>query len=202
MNFLETLKEVKPQTLIGATGTAGTFTQEVIETMSSLNERPVIFALSNPTSHAECTAQQAYQWSKGKAVFASGSPFEPVEYEGKTFRPGQGNNAYIFPGVGMGAIASHASRVTEEMFLAAAKTLAGMVTEEDLRSGMLYPPLKEIRNVSAKIAAAVMKIAAAQGISGIPLPADADAFISKRMYDPAYPVSAPHKRKLKFIPKH
>ena len=186
MKLIDAIKDIKPTTLIGATGAPGTFTREVVEAMTAINARPVIFALSNPTSHSECTAQEAYEWSKGKALFASGSPFDPVEYEGKVFRPGQGNNAYIFPGLALGVIACDARRVTEEMFLAAAKTLAGMVTEDDLKSGTLYPPLKDIRRVSAKIAQSVVATAAAQGLSGIRPPADLESFIAKRMYDPSY----------------
>jgi malate dehydrogenase (oxaloacetate-decarboxylating)(NADP+) len=187
MKLLEAIKDVKPTMLIGATGAPGTFTQEIVEAMSEINERPVIFALSNPTSHSECTAKEAYEWSRGKALFACGSPFDAVEYEGQIFRPGQGNNAYIFPGLAQGVISSDARRVTEEMFLVAAKTLASLVTEEDFKSGTLYPPLKDIRNVSAKIAAAVAKTAAAQGLTRNKLPADLESFMLKRMYDPSYP---------------
>ncbi len=183
-SFLETINEIKPQVLIGATGAPGTFTKEIVEAMSAVNERPVIFALSNPTSHAECTAEQAYTWSKGKALFASGSPFDPVEYNGATLHPGQGNNAYIFPGVGLGAISCEARGITEEMFLAAAKTLAGMVTDENLKAGTLYPPLKDIRAVSANIAKAVMTVAAQQGLAGITPPKEVE------MYNPAYPPSS------------
>jgi malate dehydrogenase (oxaloacetate-decarboxylating)(NADP+) len=187
MNLLDAIKDIKPTVLIGATGTPGTFTKEVIEAMSAINDRPVIFALSNPTSQAECTAQQAYEWSKGKALFASGSPFDAVEYDGKTFHPGQGNNAYIFPGLGLGAIACGATRITEEMFLAAAKTLAALVTPEDMKEGVLYPPLKNIRCVSECIAKAVIETACAQGVSSIPLPENLADFISKQVYDPVEP---------------
>jgi malate dehydrogenase (oxaloacetate-decarboxylating)(NADP+) len=185
MNILEAIREIKPTVLIGATGTTGTFTKEVIEAMAAVNERPVIFALSNPTSQAECTAQQAYEWSKGKALFASGSPFDPVEYDGKTFHPGQGNNAYIFPGIGLGAVACGATRITDEMFLAAARTLADLVTAEDLKAGMLYPALKNIRCVSESIAKAVIETACAQGVSSITKPADLVDFISRQVYDPS-----------------
>jgi malate dehydrogenase (oxaloacetate-decarboxylating)(NADP+) len=195
LNLLEAIKDIKPTVLIGATGTPGAFTREVIEAMTAINKRPVIFALSNPTSQAECTAQQAYEWSKGKALFASGSPFDAVEYDGKTFRPGQGNNAYIFPGLGLGAIACGATRITEEMFLAAAKTLAGLVTAENLQEGMLYPPLKNIRCVSECIARAVIETACAQGVSAIPLPANFVDFISKQVYDPSYPTAIKFPKK-------
>ncbi|MCE9507065.1 MAG: NAD-dependent malic enzyme [Alphaproteobacteria bacterium] len=193
MNLLDAIRDIKPTVLIGATGTPGTFTREVIEAMAAINQRPLIFALSNPTSQAECTAQQAYEWSQGQALFASGSPFEPVEYDGKTFRPGQGNNAYIFPGLGLGVMACGATRITEEMFLAAAHALAELVTAEDLRDGTLYPPLKNIRCVSEHIAKAVIETACAQGVSSIPLPPDIIGFISRQMYDPACPPKLPPK---------
>src|SRR5690606_6411833 len=119
--------------------------KEVIELMSEINERPVIFALSNPTSRAECTAEQAYQWSRGKAVFASGSPFDKVAMNGKVFRPGQGNNAYVFPGLGLGAIMANAKVIPDELFLVAAKTLAKMVNDENIKEGVIYPNLKDIR---------------------------------------------------------
>lgn len=190
MNFLEVINEAKPQVLIGATGSPGTFTRDVVEAMSALNERPVIFALSNPTSQAECTAEQAYTWSKGKALFASGSPFDPVTYNGNTFRSGQANNAYIFPGMALGAITCEASRITEDMFLAAAKTLAGMITQDNLKAGTLYPPLKDIRTVSANIAKAVMTVAARQGLAGIKPPQEI------KMYDPSYPLQNKPAQKL------
>ena len=133
LDFVAAIDKIKPHILIGATGFPGTFTQEVIEHMSAINERPTIFALSNPTSRAECTAEQAYQWSEGRAVFASGSPFGEVNYNDQVFRPGQGNNAYIFPGIGLGAVVCNASIITDEMFLVAAKALAAQVSEEDLK---------------------------------------------------------------------
>src|SRR5208282_5510063 len=154
----EAVKVLKPTALIGVSGMAAGFTSDIVEAMSALNERPLIFSLSNPTSKAECTAEQAYTWSKGQAIFASGSPFPPVEYKGRRFVPGQGNNIYIFPGVGLGALASEASEVTDEMFLAAARTLAGLVQSDDLAVGRIYPPLTKIRDVSLRIAAAVAEV--------------------------------------------
>ena len=155
LGFLEAIDTIRPQVLIGATGAPGTFTREVIERMARINPRPTIFALSNPTSKAECTAEQAYSWSDGKAIFASGSPFAPVTYEGKTFRPGQGNNAYVFPGIGLGAIACRARTLPDDLFLAAARTLARSVRSTDLAAGALYPPLREIRRISLAIAVTV-----------------------------------------------
>lgn len=186
LNFIDAIKAIKPHILIGATGAPGTFTQEVIEAMSAINERPVIFALSNPTSRAECTAEQAYTWSNGQAIFSSGSPFDPVELDGKQFKPGQGNNAYIFPGIGLGAIACEASTITDEMFLAAAHSLADVVTEKDLNHGSLYPPLSDIRTVSKAIAVDVASKAFEQGVAQIERPDDLEAHIESLMFKANY----------------
>ncbi len=185
-SFIEAIKTIKPHVLIGATGAPGTFTQEVIEAMSAINQRPTIFALSNPTSRAECTAEQAYTWSNGRVIFSSGSPFDAVELEGRRFKPGQGNNAYIFPGIGLGAIACEASVITDEMFLSAAHALAGKVSEQDLHSGSLYPPLSDIRSVSKTIAVEVAKQAFAQNVAQIQRPDDLEGYIQSLMYQPVY----------------
>ena len=185
MNFLDALFKIKPTVLIGVTGAGGAFTQEVIEAMGKLNERPVIFALSNPTSKAECTAEQAYTWTRGKGIFVSGSPFDNVVYEGKTFDPGQGNNAYIFPGLGLGIVAGNIAHVNDEILITAAKCLAGLVEKSDLEIGALYPPIDEIRNVSIAIAKAVMKNAIKQGLSAIK-EEDIDALINQEIYNPNY----------------
>jgi malate dehydrogenase (oxaloacetate-decarboxylating)(NADP+) len=182
----EAIETIKPHVLIGATGSPGTFTEAVIHRMAEINDRPVIFALSNPTSQAECTAQQAYTWSNGRAVFASGSPFDAVTYNDKVFRPGQGNNAYVFPGIGLGAIASRARILTDEMFLAAARTLAGMVDADDLAVGSLYPPLTGIRKVSLAIAVAVAEAAWQQGLAQNERPDDVEQMIERQMYEPRY----------------
>lgn len=185
-SFLEAIQMIKPQVLIGATGHPGTFTREVVERMAEINEQPTIFALSNPTSRAECTAEQAYEWSRGRVIFASGSPFPPVDFEGKRYRPGQGNNAYIFPGIGLGAMASKARRVTDEMFLSAARTLADRVSEEDLAARAIYPPLTDIRDVSLAIATAVAEEAYARDLARQPRPEDLERAIAESMYDPRY----------------
>jgi len=181
-DFLATVRKLRPTALIGAAGVAGVFTRDVVEAVSAFNLRPVIFALSNPTSKAECTAEDAYLWSKGAAIFAGGSPFKPVEYEGRTLVPGQGNNIYIFPGVGMGVLTSCSSVVTDEMFLAAARTLAKMVSGVELESGRVFPPLEDIRSVSLRIATAVAEIAHDSGYARVPRPADIAADIKSRMY--------------------
>ncbi len=185
-DFLGAIRSIKPHVLIGATGRPETFTQEVIELMSEINERPTIFALSNPTSRAECTPQQAYEWSDGRVIFASGSPFAPVTLGDRTFRPGQGNNVYVFPGVGLAAIACRASRITEEMFLVAAHTLADMVSEEDLAAGSLYPALTRIREISLAIAVAVVENAQSAGLARSPIHGDIRGTLEKMMYDPTY----------------
>jgi len=186
-SFLDAVRTLKPTAILGLSGQPGTFTKEVVEAMAEINERPIIFALSNPTSMAECTAEQAYTWSDGRAVFASGSPFDPVKYDNQTFVPGQGNNAYIFPGVGLGAIVSEARVITDEMFLAAAHSLANLVTESDLERGRVYPPLSRIRSVSAKIAYDVAKMVYDQGLTDKEEPEDIEAEIHDYMYHPVYP---------------
>jgi malate dehydrogenase (oxaloacetate-decarboxylating)(NADP+) len=185
-DLLTATEALKPTAIVGVSGQHGAFTQSVLEAMARLNDRPIIFALSNPTSKAECTAEQAYTWTEGRAIFASGSPFAPVRLAGKTYVPGQGNNAYIFPGVGLGAIACGAKLVTDEMFFEAAHALAQQVSESDLEQGLIYPPLTEIREVSAAIAAAVAEVAYKRGLAAQPKPADLLAHIKAQMYVPRY----------------
>lgn len=189
-DFLGAVHALKPTAIIGVSAQAGLFTREVLEAMARYNQRPIVFALSNPTSKAECTAREAYTWTEGRAIYASGSPFEPVTLSGQTFRPGQGNNAYIFPGVGLGVVAVGATRVTDEMFAAAAATLAAEVSEADLKQGLIYPPLHRIRSVSARIAAEVARVAWRRGLATAHEPADLEAFIRAQMYDPTYALYA------------
>ena len=185
-DFLSAIKDLKPTAIIGVAAVGGTFTPEVLRTMAEINKRPIIFALSNPTSKAECSAEEAYRHTDGRALFACGSPYDPVTINGKTFVPRQGNNSYIFPGVGLGAIASETRLVTDEMFMAAAHTLAQMVSEEDLKQGSLYPALPRIREVSANIAAAVAAVAYQRGLASGPAPNDLRALVESQMYDPRY----------------
>ncbi|KAI5079347.1 hypothetical protein GOP47_0004826 [Adiantum capillus-veneris] len=186
-DLLSAVQALKPTILIGTSGQGKTFTKEVVETFTSYNEKPVIFALSNPTSQSECTAEEAYHWSKGKTIFASGSPFDPVTYKGKTFVPGQGNNAYIFPGIGHGVIISGAIRMHDDMLLAAARALADQVTKEHLDQGLIYPPFKNIRKISAKIAAAVADKAYDLGLATrLPKPAELLSYAESCMYSPTY----------------
>ncbi|CAL1359766.1 unnamed protein product [Linum trigynum] len=185
--LLEAVNALKPTVLIGASGMGKTFTKEVVEAMSSFNEKPLIMALSNPTSQAECTAEEAYTWSKGKVIFASGSPFDPVEYEGKVFVPGQGNNAYIFPGFGLGVVMSGAIRVHDDMLLAASEALAEQVTDAEYEKGLIYPPFSKIRKISAEIAAKVAAKAYELGLaSRIPRPASLVKYAESCMYSPVY----------------
>jgi malate dehydrogenase (oxaloacetate-decarboxylating)(NADP+) len=185
-DFPSAVAALKPQAIIGVAAVGRTFTQPVIQAMASFNERPIVFALSNPTTKSECTAEEAYAWSAGRAVFACGSPFLPVKLNGETFVPRQGNNSYIFPGVGLGIVSCQARRATDDMFLAAADTLASLVSETDLRQGSIYPSLGRMREVSAAIGASVADVAFKRGIAGVPAPADTAAFIRSKMYDPSY----------------
>ncbi|HEV8197717.1 MAG TPA: NAD-dependent malic enzyme [Gemmatimonadales bacterium] len=186
-DFLSAIEALRPTAIIGVSAVGGSFTEPVVRRMAELNHRPIVFALSNPTSRSECTAEQAYRWSQGRALFASGSPFEPVVEGGRTFVPRQGNNSYIFPGVGLGVTASRASRVTPEMFMAAARALGAQVGQPDLDQGSLYPPLDQVRRVSAVIGTAVAEVAYAQGVAQLARPADLFAFVEGEMYQPRYP---------------
>uniref|UniRef100_A0A1D1YHY4 Malic enzyme n=1 Tax=Anthurium amnicola TaxID=1678845 RepID=A0A1D1YHY4_9ARAE len=186
-SLLDAVKAIKPTVLIGSSGVGKTFTKEVIEAMASFNEKPVILALSNPTSQSECTAEEAYTWSKGQAIFASGSPFDPVEYNGKTFVPGQANNAYIFPGFGFGLVISGAIRVHDDMLLAASEALAKQVTQENFDKGLIYPPFSNIRKISAHIAASVAAKAYDLGLATrLPRPENLVKYAESCMYTPNY----------------
>ncbi len=188
--LLEAVEALKPTAIVGVSAMGNSFTEAAVRAMARINKRPIIFPLSNPTSKSECTAEQAYTWTEGRAVFASGSPFPTVRTNGKTFLPRQGNNAYIFPGVGLGVIVSKSTRVTDTMFYAAARSLAHQVTQESLDAGSLFPPLSDIRKVSVEIATAVAEVAYEEGLAKAPRPADLREAVRKQMYDATYPVYA------------
>ncbi|GFZ08079.1 NADP-malic enzyme 4 [Actinidia rufa] len=185
--LVDAVKAIKPTVLIGSSGAGRTFTKEVIEAMTSFNEKPIVLALSNPTSQSECTAEEAYKWSQGRAIFASGSPFGPVDYNGKVYLSGQANNAYIFPGFGLGLIISGAIRVHDDMLLAASEALAAEVTQENFDKGLIYPPFTNIRKISAHIAAKVAAKAYELGLATrLPQPENLIAYAESCMYSPNY----------------
>ncbi|XP_055678229.1 NADP-dependent malic enzyme isoform X1 [Lutzomyia longipalpis] len=191
-SLAEVVSTVKPTILIGAAAIAGAFTPEILQTMGKLNDRPVIFALSNPTAKAECTAAQAYEHTNGRVIFASGSPFPPVEHNGRTYVTGQGNNAYIFPGIALGVISAGCLTIPEEIFLISAKCLANLVHDEDYEMGNVYPPLESIMTCSLKIAAEIMEYAYAKGLAQFqPQPENYEEFVRSQLYKLDYPASFP-----------
>jgi malate dehydrogenase (oxaloacetate-decarboxylating)(NADP+) len=185
-NFVTAIRTLKPTGIIGVAAVGGTFTRAVLEEIAKLNERPIVFALSNPTSQSECTAEEAYRWTGGRALFACGSPFDPLTLNGKTFVPRQGNNSYIFPGIGLGAVVSGTRQITDDVFMAAAYRLAHLVSESDLEQGSLYPALSRTREVSAHIAAAVADTAHARKLTDRKRPADLLQDVEAHMYEPSY----------------
>ena len=185
-DFVAAIETIKPTTIIGVSTVGGTFTKDVIEAMSRINERPVILALSNPTEHAECTAEQAYQWSKGKAIYAAGVQFPPVNLDGREFLPGQANNFYIFPAVGMAIFATQASRVSDQMFIEAAKAVADQVPTTMRDKGLLYPPQSDILEIEIQTAARVAKLVFDSGLAQVERPNDMVEFIRKQVYKPEY----------------
>ena len=192
--FVEAVRALRPTAIVGVSAVGGAFDAAVLCAMAEVNERPIVFALSNPTAQSECTAAEAYAASGGRALFACGSPFDPVTIDGRTHVPRQGNNSYIFPGVGLGVVASGARRVTDEMFLAAARALARQVTDADLAHGSLYPPLAAIRDVSVQIAVAVAEVAYRRGFARGNAPRDLAAFVRAAMYEPRYAEFLPSAR--------
>jgi malate dehydrogenase (oxaloacetate-decarboxylating)(NADP+) len=186
-DFAAAIESIKPTTIIGVSTIGGAFSKEVVEAMSRVNERPIILALSNPTEHAECTAEQAYTWSNGKAIYAAGVPFSPVTFNGRTFIPGQANNFYIFPAVAMAIYATQAKRVSDELFIEAAKAVADQVSPELLKQGLLYPLQANILETEIKTAARVAKLVFDSGLAGVERPADMEALIRSHVYTPAYP---------------
>lgn len=185
-DFVAAIESIRPTTIIGVSTIGGAFTQQVVEAMSRINERPVILALSNPTEHAECTAEQAYTWSKGKVIYAAGVQFAPVHLDGQVFLPGQANNFYIFPAVGMAIYATQASRVSDEMFIEAAAAVADQVPPAMLAQGLLYPPQANILETEIQTAARVAKLVFDSGLARVDRPADMVEFIRKQVYKPEY----------------
>jgi len=185
-DFAEAVRKLKPTAIIGVSAIGGAFNKEIIEIMSEINEYPIIFPFSNPTSHSECTAREAYEWSAGRAIFASGSPFDTVEISGRKFIPGQGNNVFIFPAMGLAVFATEAKRVTDDMFICAAKALAAQVSEEMLRSGLIYPPISEILKVSFNVAVKTAEYIFDNHLAGTERPENIEEFIKSKVYYPAY----------------
>jgi malate dehydrogenase (oxaloacetate-decarboxylating)(NADP+) len=185
-DFTEAINEIKPTAIIGVSTIRGAFSREVIETISGMNERPIIFPCSNPTSHSECTADEAIRWSKGKVIFASGSPFDPVVYQGKKYYPSQGNNVYIFPAVALAIFATEAKRVTDGMFIEASYALAEQTTAEDLEKGLIFQPMSNILEVATKIAVRVAKYVFENNLARVPEPECLEKFIKSKMYRPEY----------------
>lgn len=185
-DLLSAVKALRPTALIGVAAQARAFNEPIVRAMADQEERPIVFALSNPTSKAECTAAEAYAWSDGRALFASGSPMDPVELDGHLFTPRQANTVYIFPGVGLGVVATQAREVTDAMFLAAARALATTVSTDDLAAGSLYPALPAIRRTSVVIGAAVARVAVQAGLATEPVPDDIEGWLEGMMYDPVY----------------
>jgi len=188
LSLLEVVKRVKPTILLGLSGIGGLFTEEVIKEMAKHVEKPIVFPLSNPTDRAECSAEHAFLWTKGQAIFASGSPFKPVQLDGKTYYPSQGNNMFIFPGIGLGAVATHSKRVSTTMFATAAEVLSSCVSEETLARGQVYPDVNHIRDVTVKVATAVAQLSFDQKLARRypPEGKDLSQWIREEMYTPSY----------------
>ena len=185
-DFAEAILKIKPTAIVGVSTVGGAFTKKVIENMAAINERPIIFPYSNPTSHSECTAEEAYRYSDGRAIFASGSPFAPVTYKGRKFTPGQGNNVFIFPALGLAVFATEAKRVTDDMLIVAAEAVSEQVSKVDFENGLIYPSVKMIAEVSFKVALIIAKHIFENGLAGTEPPKDFTSFIKSKMYEPIY----------------
>ncbi len=186
-SFLAAIEAIRPTAIIGVSTVPKLFNRPVVEAMARLNARPIIFPYSNPTSRSECTAEEAYKWSDGRAIFASGSPFPPVEFGGKTFVPGQGNNVYIFPAMGMAALATEATRITEEMFIVAAKAVAEQVSDAALATGLIYPPQSNMLAASLHTASRIAEYIFDHGFARAKRPADIADHLKTLAYKPVYP---------------
>jgi len=185
--LLDVVQHLKPTALIGLSGVGGSFGEAVLKEMGKHCKLPIIFALSNPTSNSECSAEAAYLATEGRCLFASGSPFNPVTMaDGKILHPGQGNNMYVFPGLGFGAWLAQAREVSDGMLIAATLTLSSCVTPDDIALGRIYPAIERIREISAKIAAKVIEVAFAEGLACVERPQDVLRYVQEHMYDPVY----------------
>ncbi len=187
----EVIEAVHPTVLIGTTGEPGAFTEDIIRGVAAHVARPLIMALSNPTSKTEAIPADVFRWTDGRALMATGSPFDPVDYAGRKLHVSQGNNVYVFPGIGMGAIVSGATQVTDPMLAAAATALADLVHEDDLAAGKLYPPLADLRSISRSIARAVALAACDSGVATKMEPDGVDEALDHEIWNLDYPVLRP-----------
>lgn len=170
LSLEEVVEQVKPTVILGLTGVPGVFSEKAIRTMAKYEEKPVVFPLSNPDTRAECTAEEAFKWTEGRAIFASGSPFPDVQLpNGRIGRTNQCNNSYSFPGLGLGVTVSRVSRVTPRMFLETAKTIAELATPEQLKEGILFPGVPYLRDVALAVGTRVCEVAYEQGLATVPL---------------------------------
>jgi malate dehydrogenase (oxaloacetate-decarboxylating)(NADP+) len=180
------INSIKPTILIGVSTVGKTFTRAVVEAMSQLNKRPIVFALSNPTEKAECTADEAYRWSRGNAIYAAGVQFAPVQYEGRTFLPGQANNFYIFPAVGLAIYVTNAKRVTDEMFIEAAKATADQVSDQQREMGLMFPPQSDVLETEIRTAERIAKIIFDRNLARVERPRDINEWLRAQLYRPEY----------------
>jgi malate dehydrogenase (oxaloacetate-decarboxylating)(NADP+) len=185
-DLVESIASIRPTILIGVSTVGGAFTQGVIKAMSKNTERPVIFALSNPTEKAECTPEEAYKWSSGKAIYAAGVQFAPVNYGGKIFVPGQANNFYIYPAVGLAVYATRAKRVTDEMFIEAARATADQVTDEQRGKGMLFPPQSNVLETEVSTATRVASLVFERNLARVDRPKEIKSWMREMLYKPQY----------------
>ena len=186
IGLLDVVTNARPTVLIGVSGQAGAFTEDMVRTMAKSVDRPVIFPLSNPTSRSEATAEQIVAWTDGRALIGTGSPFPPVEWNGQTLPIAQTNNSYIFPGVGLGILASRATRVSDAMFMAAAKAVAHLSPTVDDKHGKLLPPVDQLRAVSSFVAEAVARQAQADGVAEVSDDLTLSDDIAAMVWEPRY----------------
>lgn len=190
-DFEAFIRDYKPTAIIGVSTVAGAFNEGVLKAMAEVNARPIVFPYSNPTSHSECTAEEAYAATNGTCLFASGSPFPAITVNGNTMEPSQGNNVYIFPAMGLAIYATDAKHVSDAMFLRAGQAVAETLTDDEMHGGLLYPPRDRLREVSLHIAIAVAEQIFDDGHAQVDRPDDIASFVTKHMWTPAYPIDLP-----------